>query len=183
MIATILARLGVPRWVAITALCILVAAGALAYRSHLIGQGISLEAARRDAIDAENDRRARAELADANARTRNAQAKLDGAMVSLSKLQTEFANEQAKSAALQSDLADGRRRLSVLTLARAADPAGQGESSSAAGVDPGASVIADLDGRVASDLEWARQTRNEAIKRLDGCIAAYDAVKTAADTQ
>lgn len=183
MIAAMLARLGVPRWVAITALCILAASGALAYRAHLISQGVELEAARRDAIDVENDRKARAELAEANARTRNAQANLDGAMASLSKLKTEFSNEQAKSAALQSDLADGRRRLSVLTRAHAAGPAGQVEGASAAGLDPGASVIADLDGRVASDLEWARQTRNEAIKRLDGCIAAYDAVKTAADTQ
>lgn len=181
MIAAILARLGVPRWVAVTALCVLVAAGALAYRAHLIAQGVSLEAARRDAIDAENDRRARAELADANARTRNAQANLDGAMASLSKLKTDFANEQAKSAALQSDLADGRRRLSVLTRARAADPAGQSESASAAAVDQGAAVIADLDGRVASDLEWARQTRNEAVERLDACIAAYDAVERASN--
>lgn len=181
MIAAILARLGVPRWVAITALCILVAAGALGYRAHLIAQGVGLEAARRDAIDAENDRRARAALADANARTRNAQANLDSAMASLSKLQTDFANEQANSAALQSDLADGRRRLSVLTRAPADNPAGQGKGAGTANVDPGPAVVADLDGGVASDLEWARQTRNEAIERLDACIAAYDAVKRASE--
>jgi hypothetical protein len=46
-------------------------------------------------------------------------------------------------------------------------------------VDPRAALAADLDGRVASDLEWARQTRNEAIRRLDACIAAYDAVARA----
>ena len=65
MISAILGRLGAPRWVAITALCILAAAGALAYRAHLIHQGVDLEAARRDAIDAESDRIARAALADA----------------------------------------------------------------------------------------------------------------------
>lgn len=179
MIAAILERLDVPRWVAITAFCILAAAGALWYRSHLISQGVELESGRRDAIDAENDRRARAALDEANAKVRNAQASLDVTIASLSKLQTELSHEQANSAALQSDLADGRRRLSVLTRARPADPAGQNKGAAAAVVDPGAAIVADLDGRVASDLEWARQTRNEAVERLDACIAAYDAVERA----
>ena len=51
------------------------------------------------------------------------------------------------------------------------------------GVDPGGEpATATLDGRVASDLEWARSSRNESIIALNACIAAYDAVKAASDS-
>jgi multidrug resistance efflux pump len=156
--------------------------GAAQYRAHVFGLGVGQEAARRDAIDAENDRRARAALADANARVLVAQANLDGAMAGLSKLQTELSYEQATSAALQSDLAAGRRRLSVLTRARAPGPTEQGAGAAAAAVDPGLGVAADLDGRAAADLEWMRQTRDDAIAGLQACIASYGAVKVASDS-
>jgi hypothetical protein len=180
MIASLLERLGVPRWAAIAALCLLLVAGALAYRAHLIDAGVSIEAARRDAIDAENDRQARAALMHANAQTAAAQQRLNAAMADLSTLQSELSHEQVNSAALQSELGAGRRRLSVLTRARTLDPARPDQCTGAARVDPGAALAADLDARVASDLEWARQTRNEAIERLDACIAAYAAVSSAA---
>lgn len=185
MITAILLRLGFPRWVAVTALCVLSAAAALWYRGHLIDTGIAIESARRDKIDVERDRQARADLAVANARARNAQANLDGALASLAKLQTELTHEQANSAALQSDLAAGRRRLSV-AISGACRPAqtGEVEGSAAAGVDPaGEPATATLDGRAASDLEWTRSTRNEAITALQSCVIAYDAVKAANDAQ
>lgn len=184
MISTILERLCTPRWVAILALCILSAAAALTYRAHLIDSGIAIESARRDKIDVERDRKAKAELADANARVLNAQANLDGAMASLSQLQSELTHEKANSVALQSDLASGRRRLSVAT-AGACRPAQaeQAEGAAAAGVDPGGEpATATLDGRVASDLEWARSTRNETIGALQACIEAYAAVAVAVDS-
>ena len=185
MIAAVLLRLGIPRWIAITALCVLSGGAALWYRGHLIAAGITLESARRDKIDVERDRQARAALADANARVRNAQANLDGAMNGLAKLQTELTHEQANSAALQSDLTAGRRRLSV-AIAGTCRPAQteQVAGAAAAGVDPGSEpATATLDGRVASDLEWARSTRNEALTALQACAAAYDAVKDASDKQ
>jgi hypothetical protein len=185
MIAAILLRLGVPRWVAITVLCVLSAGAALWYRGHLIESGVAMEAARRDKIDVERDRQARVALEDANARVRNAQANLDGAMNSLVKLQTELTHEQANSASLQSDLAAGRRRLSVaITGACRPAQAEQAAGAGAAGVGPGGEpATATLDGRVASDLEWARSTRNEAITALQACVASYDAVKAASDAQ
>jgi hypothetical protein len=185
VIAAILLRLGIPRWVSIAALCLLSASAALWYRGHLINTGIAIEATRRDKIDIERDRQARVELDDANARIRNAQANLDGAMNSLAKLQTELTHEQANSAAMQSDLAAGRRRLSVaITGACRPDQAEQAAGAGAAGVDPGGEpATATLDGRVASDLEWARSTRNEAITALQACVASYDAVKAASDAQ
>ena len=179
MIAALLTRLGIPAWRAVMLACALAAGTALIWRAHLIDQGMALEAARRDQADAANAQRARDALAQANARTAAAQARLDAAIAELSALHKEFSDEQSNSAALQSELAAGRRRLSVLTRARAPDPAGPGQGAAAAGVDPGTALAADLDGRVASDLEWARQTRNEAIRRLDACIAAYDAVARA----
>jgi hypothetical protein len=185
MIAAILMRFGVPRWIAITALCIMSAGAALAYRAHLIDVGIAIESARRDKIDAERDRQARASLDVANARVRDAQAKLDAAIADLSKLQSELTHEQATSAALQSDLAAGRRRMSVaITGTCRPAQAGQAAGAAATDLDPGGeSATATLDGRVASDLEWARSTRNESIDALQACVAAYDAVKAAFDSQ
>jgi multidrug resistance efflux pump len=185
VIAAILLRLGIPRWAAITALCLLSAGTALWYRGHLIDIGIAMEAARRDKIDVERDWQARAALDDANARVRNAQANLDGAMNSLAKLQAELNHEQANSAALQSDLAAGRRRLSVaITGACHAAPNRHDQSAPAAALDPASGpATASLDGRVAADLEWLRQTRNDAIVGLRACTAAYDAVKVASDKQ
>jgi hypothetical protein len=185
MIAALLTSLRVPRWFAVTALCILSGAAALAYRAHLIEVGVAQESARRDAIDAENDRRAKAQLAQLNARVTAAQNKLDATLTDLSHLRTELSHEQAKSAALQSDLAAGRRRMSV-AVTGTCTPAhsGQGEGAGPAGLDPpGGGSTVDLQPRVASDLEWLRQTRDDALTGLRACIAAYGAVKTAADAQ
>jgi hypothetical protein len=181
VIAAFLLRLGVPRWVAIAALCAAAAGAAIAYRAHLIHIGVSLEAARRDVIDAENSARARAALTQINAKLASTQAQLTAALAHLDQLKSDLDHEKAASTALQSDLAAGRRRLSVLTRTRAPDSAGSTQSAAAPGVDPGGEpATATLDGRVASDLEWARSTRNEAIIALQACTAAYDAVETAA---
>jgi hypothetical protein len=185
MIAALLARLGIPKWGAIAMLCVLTALGALAYRAHLIRAGVAMEATRRDAIAAENSRRARVALDQANQRTAAAQAKLDTTLAGLAQLQTELSHEQANSAALQSDLAAGRRRLSVaVTGACHAAPDGHGQSEPATELDSaGGPTTASLDGRAAADLEWMRQTRNDAIVGLQACAAVYDAVKAASDNQ
>lgn len=184
MIGVVLERLGVPRWATILVLCAAAAAGALAYRAHLIGAGIAMEGARRDAIDHQRDAQAKAELDRVNALVRAAQAALDDALAHLAKLQSELSHEKERSTALQSDLAAGRRRMSVaVASACPAAAAEQGEGAAAAGVDPGGPVRVDLDGRAAADLEWLRQTRDGAITGLQACIVAYDAVKTAADAQ
>lgn len=185
MIAAILARLGIGRWVAIAVLCALSAGAALAYRSHLINTGIAIEASRRDAIDRQRDMQAKAELSALNAKLAAAQAELGHALEHLNQLKSDLDNEKANSAALQSDLVAGRRRMSVaITGSCRSTQAEQAAGSTAADVDQGGEpATATLDGRVASDLEWARSSRNEAIVALQACTAAYDAVKTAADAQ
>jgi hypothetical protein len=185
MIAALLTRLGVPRWLAVAALCILSGAAALSYRAHLIQVGVAQESARRDAIDAENDRRAKAQLAQMNERVKITQDKLDATLADLSDLYTELSHEQAKSATLQSDLAAGRRRMSVAIAATcAAARPGQGEGAGAAGLgSPGGGRTVDLEPRVASDLEWLRQTRDDSLVGLRACITTYGAVKAATDAQ
>lgn len=180
-----LERLGVPRWVAIGVLCVAAAGAALAYRAHLVDQGIAIEAARRDGIDADRDRQAKAALSQANARTAAVQAKLDAALDKINSQGKELSDAQTRSAALQSDLAAGRRRMSVaITGACHAAPDGHGQSAPAAELDSaGGPATASLDGRAAADLEWMRQTRNDAIVGLQACAAAYDAVKAASDNQ
>jgi hypothetical protein len=183
MIAALLLRLGVPRWVAIAVLCAAAAGAAMAYRTHLIHIGVSLEAARRDVIDAENSARARAALTQINAKLASTQAQLTAALAHLDQLKSDLDHEKAASTALQSDLAAGRRRLSVLTRARAPDSAGQAPRAAAAGVDPGAAVTADLDPAAAASTAGLTGEGDAAIIRLNACIQAYDAVKAAADKQ
>jgi hypothetical protein len=181
MIPALLLRFGIPKWIAMFAMFAMVAAGALTYRHHLIQQGVSLESARRDRIEAENSARADGERSALNELLRVAQAKLAAAIADLSKKEMELSNEKIISSQRQLDLLAGRERMRVLTHPRPADQAGSPGSTAAAGVDQGASVESDLDPRVASDLEWARETRNEAITRLGACVVAYDAVKAASD--
>ena len=176
MIAALLARLGVPAWVAAVGLCVLGAAGMLAYREHLVGLGVMQEAARRDVLEAERSRQAQDALRLANARVRAAQGRLDAAMADLGKLQQELSHVQNQGTALQSDLAAGRRRLPVLVRPRAPDPAGPADATRSPGVDTGTAVAAELDPAVAAGLARLTGEGDAAIVRLDACIAAYDAV-------
>lgn len=176
MIAAILARLGVPAWVAAVALCMLGAAGVLAYRDHLVRLGVRQEAARRDIIEAERARQAQEALRLANARIKAAQGRLDAAMADLAKLQQELSHVQVQGAALQSDLAAGRRRLPVLVHTRAPDPARPVDATRSPGMDSGAAVTAELDPAVAAGLARLTGEGDAAIVRLNACIAAYDAV-------
>lgn len=182
MIAALLLRFGIPKWAAILALCALAAASAIAYRHHLIQQGVSLEAARRDKIDADNTAKAEAEQGRLNALVAKAQAELGAALAHLDQLKSDLDHEQAASRTLQSDLAAGRRRLSV-AIARAgqADPAQPPDSTSAGGLDSQSPATADLDPQAASRVVELTGTGDSAIIRLNACIAAYDAVKAAAD--
>jgi predicted nucleic acid-binding Zn-ribbon protein len=176
MIAAILARLGMPAWVAATALCLLAAVGLPAYRDHLIGLGARQEATRRDVLEAERARQAQDALRLANARVKAAQDRLDAAMADLGKLQQELSHVQIQGAALQSDLAAGRRRLPVLVHARAANPAGAVDATRPPGLDTGTTVAAELDPAVAAGLARLTGEGDAAIVRLNACIAAYDAV-------
>lgn len=157
------------------------AAAGIAYHHHVYQQGVSAESSRRDVIEAANSARANKERDALNVQIATAQASLTAARASLAKLEKELSDEKSISTQRQRDLLAGRERMSVLTRQRPTDPNGQAQGGAAGNVGPGAGITADLDGRVASDLEWARETRNEAIKRLNACILDYDAVKAAAD--
>lgn len=183
MIAALLLRLGIPRWASIAALCVVAAGAALWYRTHLVDLGVAQESARRDAIDKQRDAAAKAALAAANTKVAGLQAQLDAALAKINEKGKEVSDAQARSAALQSDLAAGRRQLRVaITGTCRAAPAEHDQGSAAAGVDPGGGpATASLDGRAAADLEWLRQTRNDALDAAQACTAAYDAVKAASD--
>lgn len=185
MITALLLRLGVPRWTATAALCVVAAGAALLYRAHLVDVGVAQESARRDQADHDRDVQAKVERDRLNGVIATKQAGLDTALAKLNEQGKEIANAQAHSAALQSDLAAGRRRMSVaITGACHADPAGHDQGTTAAGLDSASGpATASLDGRAAADLEWLRQTRNDAIAGLQACVAAYDAVKAASDSR
>ena len=133
------------------------------------------------AIDAANSARANAELAALNGKVRQASADLLAAQANLQKLQSENDHEKSISTQYRADLLAGRQRLRILTAARDPAQAGTPASYGAAAVDQSAAVVADIDPRVAAGLESVRERQNDAVRRLQGCIAAYDSVKSAAD--
>jgi hypothetical protein len=185
VIAALLLRLGMPRWVAIVTISVAAVGAVLLYRVHLVDLGAARESARRDQIDRARDVQAREERDRLNAIIATKQASLDAALAKIDKQGKEITDAQARSAALQSDLVAGRRRLSVaIAGACHPDPGGHDQGAPVAGLDSaGGPAIASLDGRAAADLEWLRQTRNDAIVGLQACAAAYDAVKAASDSQ
>jgi Sec-independent protein translocase protein TatA len=173
----------IPRPIVYILLVAALIGGAAQYRAHVFTLGIAQEKTRRDTIDVERDRQSRAELAEVNARLAAKQAELTQAIEHVAKLKSDIDHEKANSAALQSDLAAGRRRLSV-AIAGACRPAqaGNAEGAAVAGLDPaGESATTDLLPRTAGDLEWTRSTRNEAILAARACVSAYDSVSKAAN--
>lgn len=182
MIAALPDWTGIPHRLALVALCALaLGTAAVAYRAHLVDEGIAIEAARRDELDRRRDAEARAALARLDGIVAARQAALDAALAKLNEQGKEISDAQARSAALQSDLAAGRRRLSVALAGTCrAGTTGHGQGIAVARLDPGGgTAAATLDGRVAADLEWMRQTRDDALDGLHACIAAYDAVSAA----
>lgn len=163
-------------------LLVATAGAALAWRASLIDDGRQLERAARQIADAANAKAAEAALATINAAIAQRQATLDAAAATLATQERNFHAEQAASTTLQSDLAAGRRRLSVAASCPAPAAAQQGQAAAAARLDPpGPAPGATLDPGVASDLEWARQTRNDALSALGACVVLYDSAKAATD--
>lgn len=179
MIAALLLRFGVPMWLAKLALLGLLAGGAVLYHHHVYKQGEDAADARAAVREKANSDRAKAALAELNEKLAKKQADLDTVVADLARTGWELSNEKRDSAALQSDLLAGRKRLSVLVRQRPADPAKPPDAACPAQVDSGATFSADLAERPAASLEWLRSTREEAIDRLDACTKLYDAARKA----
>lgn len=109
------------------------------------------------------------------------QAELDSALSKLSSKEKEYRDEQIKSSAYQRDLAAGNKRLRVLTTANPNCSAGKNQGGVAAGVGNASETLADLPPRIAANLDRLRSNENEAIRRLDACVDAYEAVRAAAN--
>lgn len=169
--------------IAIIVLAATLIGGYAAWHHHVFEQGVTQEKDRRDKIDAQNTAKAQAELLALNAKMRALQTELTTAMADLAVKQQELQNAKAESDRYQSDLRAGRERLRVLVAGRSACPSGPAAGSGTAAVDQGASVTADLDPEVAGNLVWLTTEGDTAIRRLNGCITAYDAVKAAADQE
>lgn len=142
--------------------------------------GVKTESTRRDGIDAINSALAKDKLAAANAKVLAATIALGAVQADLQKLQTEHDHEKLISSQRQSDLLAGRERMRIKT-AGACHPAAAGAPAGAttAAVDQAAGDFADIAPAVASGLERIREQHNEAVRRLAGCIAAYDGVRDA----
>jgi hypothetical protein len=152
----------------------------LGYRLQLIDMGRKEEAARHAQADAERARVASAALTAANAKVADRQAALDAALLQLADRGKELYDQQTRVAALQSALAAGRVRLPVAATCPGGRPAGTGQDPAAAGLDPQPAPAAELDPAAAGRLVQLTGTGDDAIIRLNACIAAYDAAAKAA---
>lgn len=159
----------------------LVASAAACYHHHVFAQGEAHDKARSDAVLARINAQADSKLAAANAALADKEAKLAEALAHLDLTRQDLDHEKSISSDQQRALIAGDKRMSVLTRQHPVYPNGLAAGPAPADVDLGPRVTTTLDGRVASDLEWVRQTRNEAITRLGACIVAYDEVKATAD--
>jgi hypothetical protein len=183
MIAALLLRYGIPLWAAKLALAgfllVVAAGGAVAVVHHIYHRGELASDARAEAREKENSRLADLELAKLNEKVNQAKAELALAVADLVRIETELSHEKRDSAALQAEYLAGAKRLSVLVRQRSADPTGPSPGAGTAVVGDGPTVIADLPGETSSHLEELRSTREQAIDRLEACVAQYQAVAKA----
>lgn len=131
---------------------------------------------------AENDKAtfsASKKMAEANEDVRVKQAHLNAIQGALDKKGIELHDEQIKVTKLESDRRSGAQRLSVIIASNANCGAKQSGGSSAASVDNGTEVIAELDKESAANITRQATIGDSAITRLNGCIAAYDSVMSA----
>lgn len=158
-----------------------------AYKVHAAREdGRITESARRDILEQAASSQAKSLLLEANGRVRVAQTALAVAQDALDKLSLENSNEKIKDAQHIADLASGRERMRITThLQPRIEVSKAGPSSDAAtpAVDSGASVDADVDPAVAAGIDSIRTRYNEAVRRLNACIVAYDSAKAASDAQ
>lgn len=175
---------GLSIWIKLALIATVIAAitgGSVGIHHHIFQQGVTQEKDRRDKIDAANTIKAQTILVAENEKVRALQAQIAAVQIDLSTKQMELQNARNKSAALESDLRAGTKRMSVLIARNKADPAGCATSSGASNLDQGTEVTAELDGTVAANLVGIAAEGDSAITRMNACIVAYDAVKAASD--
>lgn len=122
------------------------------------------------------------EIANATLELRNKQIddiqkRLDSTISNLNASGVDNAKAHAENDQLRSDLSANRKRLLVAISKR--DSTKTSSYSTIAGMGAQSTVTAELDPTVASNLVQLTDTGDQAIRRLNACIAAYDAVLNA----
>jgi hypothetical protein len=151
------------------------------WHHHVYQQGYTTADTADRALMKAADDAAKAKVALLNGQVALAQKSIDETKKALDVAEKELGDAKVYENDLESKLRSGARRLSVLVSANQACPAGPPQGAAPAGVDNGAEVRADLDPNAAAEITGATDTGDDAIRRLNGCIQAYDAVKAAAD--
>lgn len=156
--------------------------GGWKWREHVVyHRGELAEHARGEARAKIESDRADAQRDALNKQIAVAQASLTAARANLALLKLELDNEKAISSDRQRRLLAGTERMRVLVRARPPGPNGSPGGFGTGLVDTGADVVADLAGGTAAAIDQLRVDHNEAVRRLEACVIAYDAVKAAAD--
>lgn len=122
------------------------------------------------------------EIANATLELRNKQIddiqnRLDSTIYNLKASGVDNAKAHAENDQLRSDLSANRKRLLVTISER--DSAKASSDSTAAGMGAQSTITAELDSTVAANLVQLTDKGDQAIRRLNACIAAYDAAMNA----
>lgn len=117
---------------------------------------------------------AKAKLDDQNKKTDEIQIKLDSTIANLNASGVDNAKAHAENDKLRSDLESNRKRLLVAIAAN--NRAKETGNQTPAGLDTQSTTTAELDPTAAANLVQLTDTGDQAIRRLNACIAAYDAV-------
>lgn len=137
------------------------------------------ERSKQSVIDAMNNAQviAKQQLDDKNKKIDEIQIKLDATIKNINDLGIENAKAHSENIGLRSDLDANRKRLYVAIAAN--NRAKEGSNQASAGLDNQSTTTAQLDPAVASNLVQLTDTGDQAIRRLNACIAAYQAAQEA----
>lgn len=119
------------------------------------------------------------ELKQVNVQVQERQKLLDTVGVQIKQMEGERNAAHADADNLRADLAAARKRLSVSIAPGSCRPTGQGATAGSPAVGDGPAVTAELDPTVAARLVELTDTGDQAIRRLNACIASYRAAQDA----
>lgn len=137
------------------------------------------ERSKQSEIDAMNSAQiiAKQQLDDKNKKIDEIQIKLDATIKNINDLGIENEKAHSENVGLRSDLDANRKRLYVAIAA--SNRTKEGSNQISTGMDTQSTTTAQLDPTVASNLVKLTDTGDQAIRRLNACIAAYDAILNA----
>ena|SRR5689334_15379813 len=127
--------------------------------------------------DADVAAKAQVDLLNKDIKTR--QDLLDLVPQEIDKMKGERDAAKSQTNSLRADLATARKRMSVVITPGSCNRTEQSEAAKSAGLGSQSTTTADIDPAVAAGLVGLTERGDNAIRRLNACLAAYQAAQQA----